>query len=189
MILCVSKEDLQVSDKVQKKIDIESIMNGCTYFQTLEEAYKDGYVPLNVSVIIRTINDNRVVEFDMEDHVSYYTNIEVNDQFVHKGYDLLMFLTSIGVMFRVNYAKGFDEVMLEHSQYQTLGVYNPNPDFINPIVVTQVLISDEGAKLFEPFLKGDSRFVSISDMRQAGNLKAILDEIILVKEVENNDAD
>ena len=86
----------------------------------------------------------------------------------------------------VNYSLGFDEVMLEHSQFVPIGLYNPDPTIINPIIYSHILISDVGAKEFDKYLKKGRRFLPISDIKKEGNLYALLDTLIITKE-ENID--
>ena len=192
MILCVDTKALKTSAEVQTNVKLEDIINNHTkYYDSVEEALKDSYVPLDFSVSIRTLYSNLVVEIDAKtedgnDKKMYYTNMSQVQQFIHKGYDLIMYLTSIGVMMNVNYSSGFDEVMLEHSQFVPIGLYNPDPTIINPIIYSHILISDVGAKEFDKYLKKGRRFLPISDMKKEGNLYALLDTLIITKE-ENID--
>ena len=192
MILCVDTKALKTSAEVQTNVKLEDIINNHTkYYDSVEEALKDNYVPLDFSVSIRTLYSNLVVEIDAKtedgnDKKMYYTNMSQVQQFIHKGYDLIMYLTSIGVMMNVNYSLGFDEVMLEHSQFVPIGLYNPDPTVINPIIYSHILISDVGAKEFDKYLKKGRRFLPISDMKKEGNLYALLDTLIITKE-ENID--
>lgn len=192
MILCVDTKALKTSAEVQTNVKLEDIINNHTkYYDSVEEALKDNYVPLDFSVSIRTLYSNLVVEIDAKtedgnDKKMYYTNMSQVQQFIHKGYDLIMYLTSIGVMMNVNYSLGFDEIMLEHSQFVPIGLYNPDPTIINPIIYSHILISDVGAKEFDKYLKKGRRFLPISDMKKEGNLYALLDTLIITKE-ENID--
>ena len=188
MILCVDTKALKTSAEVQTNVKLEDIINNHTkYYDSVEEALKDNYVPLDFSVSIRTLYSNLVVEIDAKtedgnDKKMYYTNMSQVQQFIHKGYDLIMYLTSIGVMMNVNYSLGFDEIMLEHSQFVPIGLYNPDPTIINPIIYSHILISDVGAKEFDKYLKKGRRFLPISDMKKEGNLYALLDTLIITKE-------
>ena len=191
MILCVDTKHLKTSDKVQKDINLEELLKDHTkYFDTVEEALNEAYVPLDVSTTIRSMFSNLVVERETDNGVSYYVNITNIDKFVHKGYDLLMYITSIGVLHCVDYKMGFDDVMLQHSQFCPIGVYNPDPTLINPIVLVHIVMSDEGAELLKDYLKDNVKLVHVSNMKSEGSIKALLDEIIEVKEKiedEHND--
>lgn len=191
MILCVDTQHLNTSDKVQKDINLEELLKDHTkYFYTVEEALEENYVPLDVSTAIRSMYSNLVVERDTADGKKYYVNLTNIDKFVHKGYDLLMYLTSIGVMHCVDYKMGFDDVMLQHSQFCPIGVYNPDPTLINPIIIVHIVMSDEGAESLRDYLKGNVKLVPISSIHHENNIRALLDEIVEVKEKiedEHND--
>lgn len=191
MILCVDTKHLKTSDKVQKDINLEELLKDHTkYFYTVEEALEENYVPLDVSTAIRSMYSNLVVERDTADGKKYYVNLTNIDKFVHKGYDLLMYLTSIGVMHCVDYKMGFDDVMLQHSQFCPIGIYNPDPSLINPIIIVHIVMSDEGAESLRDYLKGNVKLVPISSIHHENNIRALLDEIVEVKEKiedEHND--
>lgn len=188
MILCVDTKALKTAPDVQKDVDLEDILNNHTeYFNSMKEALEDGYVPLDFSVTIRSLYDNSVVEIDKGEEKRYYTNLTDVQPFMHKGYDLIMYLTSIGLMHNVDYKLGFDELMVKHSQFVPMGLYNPEPTVINPIIYSHVLMSDEGMKDLTKYLKGDRKVVPISDIKEKGNIPALLKELIIVKEEETNE--
>lgn len=183
MFLCIDSSVLKTSPEVQRDVRLEEIMNNHTkYYNTEEEALKDNFVPLDFSVSIRSMYSNRVVEVDKGGQFRYYTNLTKVIPCVHSGYDLIMFLTSIGVMHNVDYALGFDDIMMNHSQFMPIGIYNPDPSVINPIIYCHVILSDEGAVKIEKFLKGDRRMINIEYINDRGNIKALLDTLIEVKE-------
>ena len=188
MILCVDLKALRVDPyNVQKDVSIEEIIKDHTkYFDSTEEAYKENYAPLDFSVCVRSMFDNTVLQVESDGKYLYYQNITNTPPVIHKGYDLVMYMTSIGVMHFVDYAKGFDDVMMKHSQFDCIGILNPAPSMINPIVVSHVIMSDEGMKELEKFLKKGVTVTSIENMNVVGNLKPILDTLIVVKE-ENHE--
>lgn len=186
-MLCVESKSLKTSKEVQKDVDLEDIIiNHTKYYDSVEEALKDKYVPLDFSVSVRSLYSNLVLEIDKGDRTLYYTNLTNIQPFVHKGYDLIMYLASIGVMNSVNYKNGFDELMTQHSQFMPIGLYNPEPFILNPIIYSHVLISDEGAKELPKYLKSGSRLVDINTMmnNKKGNISAMLDTIIEVDKEE-----
>ena len=69
-----------------------------------------------------------------------------------------------------------------------IGLYNPNPLIVSPIIYSHVVMSDEGAEQLKEFFKSDRHFVDINKMREnsKGNIHSMLDTIIEVKE-ENKD--
>ena len=183
MFLCIDTKALKTSQEVQKDLIIEDLLNNHTkYYDTVEESIKDNYVPLDFSVSVRTMYSNLVLQIDKGDEKRYYTNLTEVQPFIHKGYDLVMYLASIGIMTNIDYSLGFDDVMMKHSQFSPIGLYNPDPYVLNPIIYTHIIISDEGAKEFEKYLKKDRSLVPISGIIKQGNLTALLDTLIEVKE-------
>lgn len=168
---------------MQKDINLEELLNNhIKYYIDEEEALKDNYVPLDISTTIRSMYSNLVVERETDERKSYYVNISNIGKLPHKGYDLLMYISSIGVLHTVEYTLEFDRVMLEHSQFCPIGLYNPDPDIINPIILVHIVLSDEGIELLRNYLLGNCKLVPIRHIMYEGNLKALLDEI---KEVKN----
>ena len=153
-------------------------------WERVEEALKDNYVPLDFSVSVRSLYTNLVLQIDKGEEKRYYTNLTNIQPFVHKGYDLIMYLTSIGIMHNVDYQLGFDDVMMKHSQFCPIGLYNPDSAIINPIIYSHIILSDEGAEQILQYLKDGRRFVNINFMNRfkQGNISALLDTIIEVKE-------
>lgn len=189
MILCIDSSKLKTSQQVQKDVDLEDLINNHTkYYNSVEEALKDKYVPLDFSVSVRSLYSNLVLENDKGDRTLYYTNLTNIQPFVHKGYDLIMYLASIGVMNSVNYKSGFDDLMTRHSQFMPIGLYNPEPFILNPIIYSHVLISDEGAKELPKYLKVGSRLVDINTMmnNKEGNISAMLDTLFIEAKKEEN---
>lgn len=185
MILCIDTRALKTSPDVQKDVNLEDLMLKHTkYYDTAEDALKDKYVPLDFSVSVRSLYSNLVLQIDAGEQKRYYTNLTNVQQFVHKGYDLIMYLTSIGLMHSVDYRLGFDELMMKHSQFMPIGLYNPDSAILNPIMYSHVIVSDEGAEQLPQYLKSDRGLVHISTMNEcrAGNIPALLDTIIEVKE-------
>lgn len=185
MILCIDTRALKTSPDVQRDVNLEDLINNHTkYYESAEEALKDKYVPLDFSVTVRSMYSNLVLQIDKGEQKRYYTNLTNVQPFVHKGYDLIMYLTSIGLMHSVDYRLGFDELMMKHSQFQPIGLYNPDSAVINPIVYTHVILSDEGAEQLPNYLKSDRGLVHINTMSEfkQGNITAMLDTIIEVKE-------
>lgn len=190
MILCIDTKALKISEEVQKDVDLEDLVNNHTkYYDSAEDALKDKYVPLDFSVSVRSVCSNLVLQIDNGEEKRYYTNLTNIQPFVHKGYDLIMYLTSIGLMHNIDYKIGFDDLMMKHSLFQPIGIYNPEPSILNPIIYSHVIISDEGAKELPKYLASDRSLVDISTMKKfsRGNLSALLNTIIIVKEDNKNE--
>lgn len=191
MILCIDLKAIKTSPEVQKDLNLEDLINNHTkYYDSSEEALKDNFAPLDFCVSIRSIYSNLVVQRNLENgEKRYYTNITQIQKFPHRGYDLIMYLTSVGVLHNMNYKLGFDELMLKHSQFSPMGLCNVDPTMINPIIYTHIILSDEGMKELPQYLKEDREVVSISDIKDntTGNMIALLDTLIEVKEETNNE--
>lgn len=191
MILCVDSKALKTSPNVQRDVDLEDILNNHTkYFDNEEEAVKEDYFPLDFSISVRSTYTNLVLQTEIEDGSKrYYTNLAgINDTFIHKGYDLIMYLTSIGLLHNIDYALGFDDIMMKHSHFQPIGIYNCDPYFINPIIYSHVIITDEGVEELPKYLKGYRKFVPIKDIKSNGNIPAMLDTFIEITKEETKDA-
>ena len=190
MILCVNTNAVKTSVSVQKDVDLEDIINNHTkYFDTEEQALESHYVPIDFCVTVRSIYSNLVLQTDIEGAKRYYTNLKHIQPFVHKGYDLIMYLTSIGLMHNVDYAVGFDDLMMKHSQFSPIGLYNPEPSILNPIIYSHIIISDEGAEDLVKYLKSDRKLVNINEMLsdRDGNIPALIETIIEVKEKQEDE--
>lgn len=183
MILCIDMKALKQSPEVQRDVDLEDLLNNHTkYFDTGEEALKNHYSPLDFSVSVRSMYSNLVLQEDRGVQRRYYTNLTSVQPFVHKGYDLIMYLTSIGLMHNIDYKLGFDELMTKHSQFVPIGLYNPDTMLLNPIIYSHVILSDDGAEELAKYLKEDRQLVPISEISEYGNVPALLRTLIEVKE-------
>lgn len=189
MILCIDLKALRKDPyHVQKDVNIEELLKEHTkYFETTEEAYNNHYAPLDFSVCVRSIYDNTVLQVYDGHNFLYYQNMTNTPPVIHKGYDLIMYMTSIGLMHFVDYAKGFDDLMMQHSQFDCIGLFNPAPEIMNPIVVSHVIMSDEGMKYLENFLKRNVSIAPIQAINPVGNLVPILDTLVIVKESDSNE--
>lgn len=184
MILCVDTHRLNTAPYVQKDVNLEDILlNHTKYYDTPAEAEKDFYVPLSFSVSVRSVYTNKVLQIEEEGKYQYYVNHAKVGQFVHKGLDLIMYLSAIGLMTYVKYSPEFDVAMMKYSTHQPIGLYNPDHGFFDPIICSHVILQDEGINQFKTFLKPGVEFVSIKTMntRKEGNLTALLDTLIEVK--------
>ena len=188
MILCVDTKALKTSPDVQKDVNLEDILENHTkYYDSYMEALKEDYIPLDFCMSVRTTYSNLVLEIDEGEEKRYYTNLaDINDTFIHKGYDLIMYLTSIGLLHNINYALGFDDIMMKHSQFQSIGLYNPTTKLFNPIIYSQVIIDDACVEDLAKYLMEGRRLVPISEVQKTGNIQALLRTFVEVKE-ENKD--
>lgn len=188
MILCVDTRHLDIAPYVQKDIDLGDILlNHTKYYESVAEAEKDLYVPLDFSTSVRTVYTNKVLQIKEGDKYLYYVNHTNVGQFIHRGYDLVMYLSAIGLMSYVDYSYAFDDTMLKYSEQKPMGLYNPDPGFFNPIVYSHVIIVDEAEEQFKTFLKPEVGLVTFDIMRQRqkDSLTALLDTLKEVKKEDN----
>lgn len=193
MILCVQKDALPQSKDVQRKVDLGNLLETMKYFDNEESALKHDpvYVPIDFMVTVRSVRTNLVLERDSKEFTPekrYYTNMVNIDLLPHKGYDLIMYLSSIGVVSSFKSDNEFFAIMMK-SQFCPIGLYNPDPDLFNPIIYSHVLLADEVISDATKFLLDGNRFVPIAEMKREGNLPAILDTLIIVKEESHESAD
>lgn len=187
MFLCIDTQVLKTSPEVQKDVLLEDLLLKHTKcYDTMESALKDKFVPLDFCVSVRSMYSNLVMQIDKGEEKRYYVNLTEIQPFIHKGYDLVMYLASIGVMSSIDYSLGFEDVMVKHSQFDAIGLYNVDPSIINPIVYSHIILSDEGAEEFKKYLKSGRSLVPISDIIEKGNIPALLHTLVEVKE-ENKD--
>lgn len=185
-VLCVDTSVLrQVPDKVQRDIDLEDILNNHTKLFTREEKIVEPYLPLDFAISVRSVYDNTVVQSDAGNKVLYYTNMTCIGDLPHKGLDLIMYLSSLGVLHLLDYTAECGEIMMKHSQHQPIGLYNPNPRYFHPIIYSHVILSDEGMKLLTPHFKKHCSVVPISGIVPLGNIKALTDTLIIVDKEED----
>lgn len=195
MILCIDTKALKTSSDIQKDVKLEDLLLKHTkYYDSEKEALKDNYSPLDFSVSIRTVHTNLVVQTNLTDECGveqkrYYTNLTNIEPFIHKGLDLIMYLSSIGVLHNINYKLGFDALMLNSSMFQPIGLYNPTFPYCHPIIYSHIIIADDVAEEFRSYLKEDREIVHISTIKDnmQGNICALTDTLIEVKE-EKHDA-
>ena len=189
MIFCVDKASMKESSEVQRDAKLKDIMLHHTkYYPSVEEALKDNYVPLEFCTCVRTVYTNLVMRNKLHENPLYYVDMALSDKVIHKGEDLIMFMSSAGLMHLVDYKDGFDNVMLKFSSFQIIGLYNPG--IINPIIVSHVFIADEGVEEFKKFFKKDVTFepiASIPEEEKAKNLVPILDTLIIVEKENKNE--
>ena len=188
----VEMNALKVSDSVQRDIDLEDILlNHTRFYDDKERALKDGFIPLQFATTVRTVFSNRVV--GVKDNTKsktprYYINLSRVEMFPHKGLDLVMYLSSVALFNIVEYKKGFDDLML-HSEFQSIGIYNPDPKMFDPIIYSHIYIDDSWEKDFEKYMNERSKWYDIDSVKKHYplNLKALIDTLIITTSEKEED--
>lgn len=189
-MLCINQKALKVDKRVQKDIDVvDLLLKETMNMNTINEAFKCGYLPLNFCICVRSIYSNQVLQQTINrfTHKHFFFMEDVPD-LIHKGNDLIFYMNSLGLMNLVNYDVGFDELMMKYSMSQLIGIYNPSPSFFNPTVVSHIILHDEGFKKLTKYLKQGIRPVNIAlNLRDKNNsiLTGLYDTLIIVKGKEN----
>lgn len=186
MILCVDTTVLKESPEIQKGIGLGNILDSHTkYFNTISDAYREHYMPLDFSVSIRSLYTNLVLEREQTDEDGrelklYYRNITNAPEVIHRGLDLIMYMSSLGVLTDVKYSAEFERIMAKHSTFQCFGLYNPCITLVNPLIYSHVILTDEGAEALKSCLREGRQFVPIEDMQTEGNAIALLNTLKIV---------
>lgn len=186
MILCMDTTKVRDDMNLQKNIKLDKILlENSKYFNSVNEAQLEGYAPLNFMISVRSTYSNLVLESMNGSSKDYYINMTEVDTLPHKGYDLIMYLASIGLMQCVTYKKGFDDVMFK-SQFLPIGFYNPDPSLFNPTIYSHIILPDEIVEDFKSYLKNGYRLVPIKDMERK-KLSSILDSIFEINIKEESE--
>lgn len=181
-VLCVDTKALPIDPKVRKDIDVQDLLTRCVKpFSDLDTATKEGYVPVEFAISTRSIYDNTILSYQREGCVQYYNRMTNIGPVHHRGLDLFMYLSSLAFIDSVEYTKEVDSIMFQHSQFQPVGLYYPEVSE-TPLFYAHLLLSDPGMKLLEPHLKPGVTVTPIQTMTPEGNLSALLETLIIVKE-------
>ncbi len=187
MILCVDSTVLKESPDIQKDIGLGNILDNHTkYFNTISDAYREHFTPLDFSVSIRSLYTNLVLEReqlgeDGRELKLYYRNITNAPEVIHRGVDLIMYMTSLGVLTDVMYSANLERIMDRHSIFQCMGLYNPCITLVNPAIYSHVILTDEGAEELKSCLREGRQFVPIREMQTEGNAIPLLDTLKIVE--------
>ena len=190
-ILCTKKSLLKKSPYLQKEDDtIKEVIESFIFIE--ESEIPEDYVPLDVAVTIRSAYTNKVVLCTHSDSNKErcFLNLTKLPQVQEKGYDLVILYSSIAVMRMCDQSRAREvgEVMM-HSKYDFMGVLNLEPDLINPILYSHVILEDSTVEAFEPLLAEGFRLIPIADLPEHGNFKAMKESLIICKEEENEQCD
>ena len=183
MIACLKKDLLKQNIRVQKDVKLDKVLESLEYFDTREEAYKEDCVPVCFATAVRTAYTNLVVEHEV-DHLGQrnYVSLNLSQVLPHKGYDLMMFMSSLAVAKMIDCTKPENQRLMFSSQFSPIGVYNPDPSICDPVIYSHIVINDDKVEDLRASLLPGNRLVPIESMNTQGNLKELLNELIIVKE-------
>ena len=190
-ILCVKSSMITRKNEVQKKIKLEDIIHSCKYFP--HGSVGEGYVPLTLGITIRDKTTNRVLVKRVEKDNIKRTFIYLKDitPVPHVGYDLIMFLSSVGVTGLIKNKDNmiaFSAVMSE-SVFDVNGLLwmehntESNCILLDPMVMTTIYVNADN---FSKYIVEDWKFERISEVKEeSGFIKCITDDLVEIKEDNN----
>ena len=192
-ILCAKVDTIERKDRVQKKLNLERIIDCCKYFP--DNWASEGYVPLTFGITVRDLHTNKVlVKRVKEDNVKR-TFIFLKDikPVQHTGYDLVMYLSSIGVtglLKNRDLIAGFSRVMSE-SVFDVNGLLwlehntEPNCILLDPMVMSTIYVD---SNKFIGYISNEWKFENICDIKKEdGFIKCLIDDLVEIKEENNNE--
>ena len=186
MILCIDSTKLTRSNTVQKPKLEGLLLNHTKFYDSAEEAKKDLYVPLDFAIAIRTDAD-KILQITDDNGTYFFPRLVDIPRYIHKGYDLVMFLASLMILENVNYSLEYETTMVKYSAFIPVGIYNPFPELINPVILSNIIISESGLEDFRHILKDGRKFVTFSEASNLvdSSVKPLFDAIMCKKEDSN----
>lgn len=176
-VLYIKKAVIKTDETLQKKIDIEELLiDNIEYFSDAEEAYKNGYIPLNFCVSVRSMYDNTVI---IDERGMCYSKKLLTQPTPCRGYDLLFYCSKMALMKFFNFSNSFSEIMFNHSQFIPIGLYYSGVN--NPVLYSHVIMTDIGMKELESHLKEGVKIIPISNIDTTKNRGVYTDTLISVK--------
>ena len=151
-------------------------------------------MPLTLGITIRDKTTNRVLVKRVEKDNIKRTFIYLNDitPVPHVGYDLIMFLSSVGV---TGLIKNKDNMMVAFSAVMSESVFDvngllwmerntePNCILLDPMIMTTIYVNADN---FSKYLVEDWKFERISEVKEeSGFIKCIIDDLVEIKEDNN----
>lgn len=179
MILCLDMKDLDRTPSVQKNINLEELLlNHTKYYEESKDALKDNYLPLSITLIVRTAYTNLVLKVADNCSVTNHNLFETP----HKGYDNIMFHSGNIISSLCDTSKeDFFEIMMK-SQFQVLGLQIVDDLFKSPSVLVQVVIPDYMTVRFIQTLKDtNNHLIPIEEAKYTKELKDVVNELIIVR--------
>lgn len=178
------RADSPRSKEIQKDGEVvNSILESLTFIEE-DKVYEEGCTPVDVAVSIRSAYTNKVLLCPYGEAKRMYHNITRLPEVSHKGYDLVTYYASIATMQVCDFSKilptELSEKVMLHSKFDFLGVYNPNPDLINPILYCQVILKDDTVDTFESVLKEGYEMKDIESFLDSCKAKTSLEKSLVV---------
>ena len=186
MILCIDATKIPRSKTVQKPKLEGLLLNHTKFYDSAEESMKDLYVPLDFAIAIRTDAD-KILQITDDKGTYYFPRLSNIQRYIHKGYDLVMFLSSLMILENVDYSLKYEELMVKYSAFIPVGIYNPFPEVINPVILSNIIIAEDGLEEFCQILKDGRKFVTFNEASDIvdDSVRPLFDATMCKKEEED----
>lgn len=186
--LLINSSKLERKNVIQKKVKISELMEDCVFFPDNE--VKDWYVPLSFAVTVRDKSSNRVLVKEDDGICRTFIYIKEVRPIEFTGYDLVMFMSSVGIVNILKTTSNGNEPSFEFKACMSRSVFdvsglmwlekNEEKDCLifNPMIMTTVFVD---ADEFKEFVIDEWKFIPIEEAKEkGGQIKCILDDLVLV---------
>lgn len=181
LILCLDTTPFKASDEIQKDIKLADLFNFVP--MTEEEcAQREGFAPVALAVSVRSSYTNKVLGFRNEDADLFYRYSETLPSIPFRtGNDLFLIHCAQALNSCLKIGAQSVREIIQRSNIQCVGLYNPNPGTVNPILLAHVVFFDEDFDLMREHWRDDAFVEDILKARDApGNLKALTETLLVI---------
>lgn len=188
--LYVKISNLKESKDMQKDFSVHDLFQDAKYFCDEKTAQKEGYIPLVFATTIRSVYTNKVVTRTVKS-LKDKTFVDLStpsEPLPHNELDLVMYLSSISMFNFFEYKKGFDELMMQGSEHQLIGLYCPCVGLVDPIIYSHVYVKDDLVEDFGKYMRPEVEWSDIELFKSTyttSSFKPFLDTLIVAKEEKN----
>lgn len=187
-VLCVNIKNLPVNKEVIKDFDYHTVFND-TVFMKESEVYGGDYLPLLCATAIRTVFSNKVIVFphgNVFQPRNIVSGIPVYEISEKSADDIIQYVGAFSMndCFKIENLDNYDSALrkaIMMCQFQTLGIYNPAPDFCYPMVVSNVIIKDDCLPVFEYNIKDGVEITNINNLTKENGAESLLSQLVIVK--------
>lgn len=191
LVFSIDTKHIEAKEGLQKDLKLEDLLlNHCKYVED-----EEGYVPVDFANSIRSIYTNKVMTQHVksldeeEEYDRAYQYRGTTDVLPHRGYDLVMFMSSVLCMQSVKpeHWRTFEQVMMQ-SQFMPVGLlYTPFMQSMgmNPVIYTHTIIRDEDVDNFSTCLADGYKMVNLCDVNPHRHFKELLDSLMILKGEED----
>lgn len=180
-VLCLDIAPFRASDEIQKDILLADLFK---FVPLTEEecAQREGFAPVALAVSVRSSYTNKVLGFHNGDADLFYRYSETLPPIsIMTGNDLFFIHCAQALSSCLKLESQSVREIIQRSNVQLIGLYNPNPGTVNPILLAHVVFFDEDFDLMREHWRDDAFVEDISKARDApGNLKALTETLLVI---------